>query len=117
MAFHRLVFAIAELDDAGNLHKIDARPIVERAGDRRAGDDQDLEAPEILNQGMCDRAAAAQVTKAESVVAVHEDPRIFETPQHGQTLPSFGQGAGKGRRRAKPLYLDTVVAAAGMRPR
>ena len=56
--FQRGVFAVTQLDDAGDLHEVDARSIVEGAGDGRARDDQDIEAAEILDERMRDRAAS-----------------------------------------------------------
>ena len=88
MALQRRVFAVPQLDDARDLHEVDTGAIVEGAGDRRPRDDEHVEAAEILDQRMGDRPAAAQMAEPERVVAVHEDPRIFETPQHGQ-YPSF----------------------------
>ena len=88
MALHRRVFAVAQLDDARDLHEVDTRPVVERAGDRRAGDDQHVEAAEILDQRMRDRPAAAQMSEPERVVAVHQDSSVFEPPQHDQNPSS-----------------------------
>ena len=82
MAVERGVFAIVQLDDRGNLHEVDANAIVEGAGDRRAGNDEDGQAAILLDQRMRDGPAAAQVTQPERVVAVHEDACVFEPP-HG----------------------------------
>ncbi len=86
VARHRGIFAVAQLDYARDLHEVDARPIVERAGDRGSGDDQNVEAAIILDQRMRDRAAAAQVAETERVVAIHEDTGIFQAPCHGQSF-------------------------------
>ena len=78
MPVHRCVFAVAQLDDARDLHEIDAGAIVEGAGDRGARDDQDVEAAIILDQRMRDGAAAAEMAEAERVVAVHQDAGVFD---------------------------------------
>ena len=117
MALHRRVLAVPQLDDAGDLHEVDAGAVVERAGDRRARDDEHVEAAEILDERMRDRAASAQMAETERVVAVHEDPCIFETPQHGQDLPSSGSDSEGFRLAAglKYLQLDVIDDAAAIR--
>ena len=84
MALQRRVFAVPQLDDAGDLHEVDTCAVVEGAGDRRAGDDQHIEAAEILDQRMRDRSAAPQMPEPERVVAVHQNSSVFEPPQHDQ---------------------------------
>ena len=75
----RLVFAVGELDDAGNADEIDARQEIEAADDRRAGKDQDRNAFVSIDDRVRDRAAAAQMAEAEAVVAVDQDARVVES--------------------------------------
>src|SRR5207249_5714036 len=78
----RRVVAVAQLDDAGHAHEVDARAKVEAADDRRAGEDQDGELLVALDQCMRDRAAAAQVAEPEGVVAVDEYATILAARSH-----------------------------------
>ena len=82
----RGIFAIAQLDDAGHLHEIDAGAIVEGPGDGRARDDQHLHAAIGFDQRMRDGAAAAQVAKSECVVAVKQDARVLKSCSHAVHL-------------------------------
>jgi hypothetical protein len=98
MALQRRVFAVAQLDDARDLHEVDAGAIIEGTGDRRAGNDQHVEAAIFLHQRMGDRATPAQMAEAERVVAVHEDAGMFEASAHGASLRAPAQFAFKQRR-------------------
>ena len=101
MPFQRRIFAVAQLDDARDLHEVDPRPVVEGAGDGGARDDQDVEAAKILDQRMRDRPAPPQMAEPERVVAVHQDSSVFEPPQHDQN-PSFVGQRAVGVRRLPP---------------
>ena len=81
----RRVLAIAQLDDAGYADKIDPRPVVEVADDRRAGKDQYRHARMTLDQGMGDRPAPAQMAESERVVAVDQDPGVAAARYHDQS--------------------------------
>ena len=78
MPLQRGIFAVPQLDDAGDLHEIDARAIVEGPGDGGARHDQHVQPAVILDQRMGDGAAASQMPQTEGVMAVHEDAGIFE---------------------------------------
>src|SRR5215469_17307398 len=72
MEAERGIFAVAQLDDAGDAHKINACPEVEAADDRRAREDQHREVLVGLDERMRDRPAAAEVAESEGVVAVDQ---------------------------------------------
>jgi hypothetical protein len=80
--FQRGVFAVAQLDDAGDLHEVDTGAVVEGASDSRTRNDKHLKSAEILDQRMRDRPAALQVAEPERVVAVHENSSILYVLGH-----------------------------------
>jgi hypothetical protein len=75
----RLVFAVGQLDHAGNAYEVDAGAEVEAADDGRAGQDQHGHALEPFHDGVGDRPATAQVAEAEAIVAVDQDPCVVES--------------------------------------
>ena len=86
----RGVFAVAQLDDAGHAHEIDARLEIEAADDRRARQDQDRQVLVALDQRMRHRPAAAQMAEAQRVMAVNENAGA--TALNGPS--SLAQGCG-----------------------
>lgn len=82
----RGIFAVSELYDARDLHEVDARAIIEGAGDGRTGDDQDLQSAVIFHQCMGDGATTSEMAEPEGIVAVHEDAGILEAPCHTKNL-------------------------------
>jgi hypothetical protein len=82
VTLHRGIFAVAQLDHAGDLHEVDTCAVVEGAGDGRARNDQHVQAAEILDQRVGDRPAAPEMAEAERVMTVHQDPSVFEAPHH-----------------------------------
>ena len=71
----RGVLAVAQLDDAGHAHEVDARLEVEAADDRRTRDDQDRKVLVLLDQEMGDRPTAPQMAEAHRVVRIDEYAR------------------------------------------
>src|SRR5262249_16200094 len=84
----RRVLAVAQLDHARDAHEIDARAEVEAADDRRAGEDQDRELLEAVDERVREGAAAAEVAEAERVVAVDEYAAV-RTPAPHRPLPQL----------------------------
>ena len=91
----RLVFAVVQLDDAGDADEVDASPEIEAPDDRRARQDQDRQTLEAIDESVRDSPTAAQVAQAEAVVAVDQDPCVVESFDHADPLI-----AGMGRRGA-----------------
>ncbi len=83
----RLVFAVGELDHAGNAHEIDPRAEVEAADDGRSGQDQHRHALEPVDQRVRDRPTATQVAEAEAVVAVDQDPCVVKSLAPFHSIP------------------------------
>ncbi len=73
VAVKRSVFSVAPLDHAWNLDEVDARSVVERARDRRAGNDQNVQAAIVFDQRVRNGPASAQMTESEGVMTVHEN--------------------------------------------
>src|SRR5437870_10174072 len=80
MQAERGIVAVAQLDDAGDADEIDPGAEVEAADDRRPGQDEDGDVLVVLDQGMGDGPAAAQVAEAEGVVAVDQNARAVAGP-------------------------------------
>jgi hypothetical protein len=70
------VVARAQLDHPRDADEVDPGPEVKTADDRRAGQDNDRHVLVLVDQGMGNGAAAAQVAEAERVVAVDEDAGV-----------------------------------------
>ncbi len=83
----RLVFAVGELDHAGNAHEIDPRAEVEAADDGRSGQNQHRHALEPVHQRVRDRPTATQVAEAEAVVAVDQDPCVVKSLASFHPIP------------------------------
>src|SRR5882672_11172036 len=83
----RRVLPVAQLDHAGDAHEVDARAEIEAADDRRAGQDQDRELLEAVDQRVRQGTAAPQVAEAKGVMAVDEYAAVSPPAPHG-TPPS-----------------------------
>src|SRR6185503_9342038 len=73
------VFAVGELDHAGDPHEVDPRAEVEAADDGRSGQDQHRYAFEPVDHGVRDGPATTQVAEAKAVVTVDQDPCVVES--------------------------------------
>ncbi|MNV92078.1 hypothetical protein D3C71_1866310 [compost metagenome] len=82
MLIQRCVFAIAKLDDAWNFHEIDTGAIIEGTSYCCAGNDQHVQTAIILDQGVGNCSATAQVAEPKRVMAVHKDAGIVQTGCH-----------------------------------
>ena len=86
MEAERDVLAVAQLDDAGYAHKINTGTKIEAADDRRPRQDQDGQRGIRLDQRMGNRAAAAQMTEAKTVVAVNQHTPLMTPTGHLRPL-------------------------------
>jgi hypothetical protein len=83
-----LVLTILQLDDTRDADKINPLAELEISDDGSARQDQDAHARVVLDQGMRDRTTAAQMSKAECIVAVNQD-----SPVAGRHASLLCQGA------------------------
>ena len=78
----RDVFAISELDDTRDAHKIDSGTEIEAAYDRRPGEDQNRDRGVGVDQRVCYGPTSPQMAESEAVVAVDKHPFVMTASGH-----------------------------------